>query len=123
MREVEMSPVQGFLVRKSPSGDAILRFEEDGNVVVAGTLYTGASVANLTPTSQHEFLVRNAAGQVVARASAQTGDLYIKGSKSENQSSLTSSPSVQELVIRSSTGQVQSLIDENGNLKMRGKVL
>ncbi len=123
LRAVEMSPVEGFLVRKS-NGDAILRFEEDGNVVVAGTLFTGASAANRTPSpTEREFIVRNSAGEVVARASAQTGNIYIKGGSFPNQSSLTASSATQELVIRSSTGQVQSLIDENGNLKMRGNVL
>lgn len=92
-------------------------------MVVAGTLFTGASAANRAPTSEREFIVRNSTGEVVARASAQTGNFYIKGGSFPNQSTLTASTATQELLIRNAAGQVQSLIDENGNLKMRGNVL
>ena len=92
--------------------------------MVAGTLFPSASPSNLTPSSsEKEFILRNGAGQVVARASAQSGNLYIKGSVVPSVSNLTSDSTKQELVIRNSLGQVVSLIDENGQMKLRGVVL
>ena len=87
-----MSPATGFINRDA-TGHAILRFEKGGNVIVAGTLTTTATSGDLPPSaSDKELSIPNASGDVVARACAQTGNLYSKGALSESVGSLTAAP-------------------------------
>ena len=51
-----------------------------------------------------------------------SGNVYLKGTVQEEVANLTADPAKSELVIKDASGVVQSLIDENGNLKMRGKM-
>ena len=48
--------------------------------------------------------------------------VHLKGTVQEEVANLTADPAKSELVIKDASGVVQSLIDENGNLKMRGKM-
>ena len=57
---------------------------------------------------------------VVRRICVDSGSVCFKGSVQKELANLTAEPAKSELVIKNASGVVQSLIDEDGNLKMRG---
>lgn len=95
-------------------------FRLNGDVVLyKGLLLVEQLPGALAPQSSSELIVRHGSANI-ARLDFAFGHLRIKGSLSTGQSTL-SPTSAKELVIKSPT-QVLAIIDENGNLKVRGQV-
>jgi hypothetical protein len=115
--------VPAFIVKGS-GGPSCIQFQATGDVLALnGRVVPNASVAQRTPSaSRPEFIVRTGPNNADVVALFPTDDnyLYIKGSVEEHVSGLSANPAKRELLIRGSDGSVQSLIDEDGNLKMRG---
>ena len=120
---METAPAQAFSVGESSATNNVLQFRADGTVYLSGDVIENASIGELTPQAdQHEFIVRTGpdADNVVARFSPEEGGtLYLKGTVYPADANLTADPNLREFVVKAN-GVVQSLIDQNGNLKRRG---
>lgn len=127
-RAVRIRPIGNFIVH-NPNGTIGMEFQYTGDLRLPnGQVFPNASTASRTPTSAAEWIVRNGPNNddVLARYDSSNGNLYIKGSLLENQSSVTQSPSVAEFVIKfedDSHFQTRFIIDAQGNLKMKRYVI
>jgi len=123
VEEFAFAPItRGFIVR-GDDGRPLVQFQADGNtLMLEGELTESASAGQLAPTPTRGFILRDSSNAVVARIDPDTGDFYIKGTKSENQSALSSSAASELIVRRASDDTTQIILDENGNLKLRGEV-
>ena len=120
---VEIAPVKAFTV-KDGAGTEWLQFQSDGDVLVMyGVVVENASVAQLTPSSSRaEWIVKLGSGDVVALLNLDDGNLYIAGTASPEQETLAADPETPELVVKDGQGTALALIDDQGNLKFRGKL-
>ena len=117
---VEIASQPAFSI-KDGSGRDIVQFRSNGDMIVLrGVLTENRSQSALTPDSSiREFIVKTDSAYLV-RVRADTGHMRIKGNLFENQTNLSEDPNKKELVIRTQS-EVVAIIDEDGNLKLRGK--
>ena len=77
-----------------------------------------------------EFIVKNTAGNILLKVDSSTGDLSIRGIKSEEQSTIVRTSAPEFLIVDAGDPPVGSppvippviRLDENGNLDLKGKV-
>jgi len=84
-------------------------FDDEGNVVITGTLHTGQSV---TPGDDTLFEWKDGSGQPVAFF--ETFELYIEGELEQNCETL--SPSSDDFIVKDSTDNTVAYIDSDGNM-------
>ena len=96
----------------------VISFSDDGTVFLRGTLTP--NVLTLTSTDEDEFIVRDNNGNNVAILSLATGNMVIRGNLQENQQVLLPSLTSNDFVVKSSTRDVISYIDESGNFFLKG---
>ncbi len=82
---------------------------------------TDPESGHLDETNEAEFLVKDAFGSILARATGAAHAIYLKGCL-ERVPELEASGSAAEFVVRDATGAAQALIDDEGNLKYRGHI-
>lgn len=110
-------PLSVFLM-KDPSNNAI-RFDDQGNVTLRGNFNPGSSSASLAQTAIDEFVFRDTSGTNVVRINMNTGDMYIKGSLFEKQTSLNPVAG-NNFIVKDSNSIVVSYLDNNGNFYLKG---
>lgn len=108
---------------KDSSGNDLVRFVRNGNVVVLkGGVNTGYSSWGNLNLTEGCFVLRNSGGAPKA-AILPTGEVYLAGDVSEGQEDLSVPPGVHAMIAKDADGTVMSFIDEYGNLKMRGELI
>lgn len=98
--------------RISQSGDAVFR-KSTGHFL--------ENQATISATSAPEVLVKNAQDQIVALFDSSTGEMKIKGTVQNEQASIEL-PSSEVIVLARQDDQVLCLVDELGNVKLRGRI-
>jgi hypothetical protein len=106
---------RSFLVKNNILN--VLSFNIDGNAVLKGTLQQNS---NPQPTADDEFVVNDKNGNSVAIVNLITGNMLIKGTLQQNQAVLNPSPSSSDFVVKDSSANVISYIDESGNFLLKG---
>jgi len=108
---------------KDGSGNDLVRFVKNGNVVVLkGSVNTGYSAWQNLDLTQGCFVLRRSPTEPIA-AILPTGDLYLAGTISEGQENLSVPPGVHAMATKDANSNVMSYIDESGNLKLRGELI
>jgi len=117
--------IRGLLVVRDTAGAELVRFSSTGNVIVLkGTVTAGAeaqAVIDEKALISPSFIVRNADDDPVAVVNTD-GNVYVAGEVSQREESLTE-PTEQTAFIVRDAEQVLSLIDDEGNLKLRGELI
>jgi len=100
---------------KNSTNDNIASFDDVGNVTIKGILYE----SNTTPPSGNDdFIIQNSTADWVAWIDGPTGSMYLAGTMTDGQASVT--PPVNSFIIQNSGGTNVSYIDSNGNLGLIG---
>lgn len=92
-------------------------FDEKGNLILEGNLTASANSTELTPASSDLMVLKDGNANCVARITS-GGDMFIKGTFSERQSSISLSNEV--YYFSDGSSNVVCLIDTSGNLKIKG---
>lgn len=109
----------GKLIMKSSLED-IISFDNDGNVLLNGTLKQGQSSINPAP-GQDEFIFKDITGDVVAMVRLQTGNMFIGGSLFENGVGWVNPDSGNNnFIVKANDGEVVSYIDDSGDFYLKG---
>lgn len=117
-RAVEIYPESGFVVADS-SGLPVAWFDDFGNVWLKGELEQSS---DFSPATGHdEFQFRDSSGNLVMVIDMSNGNMYIKGTLSENQEQLTTSAQSDEFVVEDINGVV-AYINDSGNLYLEGEL-
>ena len=105
------------------AGEPLLRFAATGDIVLhKGELVVGQGVPS--PNSNvEEFIIRDSLGTPVALLDGNTGDVHVAGIVTQGAPTPQRAPGTSAFVIRDASQNVQSLIDSDGNLQLRGQVL
>ncbi len=96
----------------------VIRFENDGDVILKGQFQDDDP--NPPVSDDDEFIFKDRNGITVAVINLGSGDMFINGSKYENQPALTPSPTSNDFIVKDSSGEVMYYIDETGNLYLKG---
>ena len=115
---------RAFVVRDA-AGEELVRFASTGNVIVLrGTVTAGAeaeAVIDEKAVISPSFIVRNADEDPVAVVNPD-GNVYVAGVVSQREQDLAE-PAEQTAFIVRDAEQVLSLIDDEGDLKLRGQLI
>ena len=99
-----------------------MQFQSDGNLLLLeGDLRVSES--SISDTSASEFIIKDSSGTIVAKIHGESGDFLINGIASIVP--LLTRTTTKEFIVRNfndASGDVQILIDANGNLKLRGDI-
>jgi hypothetical protein len=108
--------VEIYTATSTFSAGDVAWFDDLGNLVLKGTL-----TVNTTPstTENDEFRIKNSTGFNVALIDLTDGDMVIKGSKYEEQTSMTGASN---FIVKDSNGDAVAYIDISGNLYLKGKI-
>ena len=110
-------------------GEAICRFTDEGDLIFYSEDENGNPTGGVMDGNEgdlaedenvQEFIVRRES-EILARVDGADGNMYIRGQLYEGVTDLDENPSESELVITSGE-DVVALIDEEGNIKLRGHV-
>jgi hypothetical protein len=96
----------------------VISFDSSGDVILKGTL--DKLNPNPQPTADDEFILKDSGGNSVAIVNLVTGNMIIKGDLYQDQPTLTPSPSSNDFIVKDSSGEVVSYIDESGNFYLKG---
>ncbi|MDO8740790.1 MAG: toxin TcdB middle/N-terminal domain-containing protein [Candidatus Woesearchaeota archaeon] len=100
---------------KDSLGNAVAKFDSLGNLWLKGTLTKNSAYG---ATSNDEFRFQDRNGNDVAIIDLTTGNMHIKGSLYEKQTTLN--PIDYNFIIKDSNDQIAAFIDESGNIFLKG---
>ncbi len=109
------SPI--FIIKTGATN--VARVSNSGVMEIKGSLKQGSYWDE--PSGSNDFIIKSAAGTVVAWIDGGTGDLYLKGSLSNYQSSLDPTGN-KNFIIKAPDASVVAYFDDGGNLYLK-KVL
>jgi hypothetical protein len=117
--------VQSWYRVADNDGYNLVLFGSGGDIVITrGGLHTYPTAVPTPSGGIEEFIVKKSTGsaphEVALIKSDTTGDMYIKGDVTEQVSS--PSPSDPAMIVKNSSGNIQSFIDENGDMDLRWDV-
>ncbi|MBI2208069.1 hypothetical protein HYU50_01085 [Candidatus Woesearchaeota archaeon] len=95
-----------------------MSFDITGNAILKGSLSQG--IPNPPITNDDEFIFKDRDNNAVTVVNLVTGDMFIKGSLFENQESLNPSAASNDFIVKDSSGNILSFIDETGNFYLKG---
>jgi len=101
---------------KNSTNDNIASFDDVGNVTIKGILYESSAIA--PPYGNDDFIIQNSTADWVAWIDGSTGSMYLTGTMTDGQASVT--PPANSFIIQNSGGTNVSYIDSNGNLGLIG---
>src|SRR3989338_6865165 len=101
----------GIFGAKGPASKAI-SFNEKGDVLLRGSLSSNTAPA---PSADDEFIIKDGTCSAIAVISLATGNMQVKGSVFQGQSSLNPLLSSSNFIVKNSNGQINSYIDNSGN--------
>lgn len=107
----------------------LVEFHETGNCIVYGAIHENVldtTTERANETGVPDFVVRNTAGEVVARIDGDTGDFYLKGDVLEQDGTGIDALTTPAYKVRHQSpcgDDIAAVIDEDGNLRLRGKIL
>ncbi|MFC1736023.1 N-acetylmuramoyl-L-alanine amidase [Candidatus Hydrogenedentota bacterium] len=118
---------------KNASGNELLRIEDDGDMVfsyryIETAPYSGGVISDCPEAwlvdlpACPEFIIRDSVDSIVAVFDSYDGRLYIKGEVYEDVPTLFDDQAVKELMFADYTGVPKALINEDGDLKLSGRV-
>jgi len=109
---------------KDVSGNELVRFVNNGNVVVLkGLLNLNTSQTTLNEKgTANSFIVKDSAGDKKAVVEP-TGEVFLAGGLTEEVTSLSIPSGKTAFVVKNAAGDAVSLIDCDGHLVIRGKVI
>ena len=100
---------------KNSTNDNIASFNDIGNVTIKGILYENSTT---DPDGDDNFIIQNSTADWVAWINGSTGSMYLTGTMTDGQASVT--PPANSFIIQNSGGTNVSYIDSNGNLGLIG---
>lgn len=112
------SPAFADLIFQALTLGELAAVDESGDIVINGDLHENQPSLADTP-GVPDILVKNAAGDVVARFDSCNGDLYLAGELDEENTTL-SSLTGSNFLIKNPSGTVVGAIDPSGNLLLAG---
>jgi len=108
---------------RNSSGEDVVRFDQQGNLYVSGTLYQYSSHQPMDyPVPHNEVVIKNSVGFVLMVIDLDSGDLYIYASLAENCDDLNPDSGDDDYVIKNGIGEVVAYFDERGYLWLKGEV-
>jgi len=114
-------PVQQWHRITDNASKNLVLFGSGGDVVITkGQLYKSPTAVPSPDALKKEFILTDSSSNEVALVRADTGNVYIAGSVTDEVG--TPSPSDPAMIIKDSSADIQSFIDENGDMELTGFV-